>query len=253
MSKTHVFITDCHAHPGYNNDRAVIASKFIAELRPDVVVVGGDTGDFPSLCSYEKGKRSFQGRTYAADVAAHNDFQDKLWHYVRKAKKRLPRRITLIGNHEQRIDRAIELQPELEGVIGYGDLDLSRYYDTVVPYNGGTPGGIEIDGIYYAHYLVSGISGRPVSGEHHASALLAKRYSSCSVGHTHLLDYAVKTQNNGHKIMGLSGGCFQDYDAQWAGDCNKLWWRGLVVKRNVDKGMYDTQFISLDYLKKKYG
>lgn len=249
---THLFLTDCHATPGVDNDRALLVSKFIAELRPDVVVVGGDTGDFSSLCSYDKGKKAFQGRTFQADVDAHNDFQEKLWSYPKRAKKKLPRRVTLIGNHEQRIDRAIELQPELEGVIGYGQLDLARYYDTVVPYNGATPGGIELDGVYYAHYVVSGVSGRPIGGEHHAASLLAKRFSSCSVGHSHIIDYSVKTQSNGHKIMGLVGGCFMEHNPSFAGESTKLWWRGVTVKRNVSKGMYDVQFISLDTLKKMY-
>lgn len=250
---THLFITDCHAHPEHNNDRALLASQLIAELRPDVVIVGGDTGDFPSLCSYDKGKRSFQGRTFQADVDSHNDFQEKLWHYVKRAKKRLPRRITLIGNHEQRIDRAIDLQPELEGVIGYGVLELGRYYDTVVPYNGATPGGIEVDGVHYSHYGVTGVSGKPIGGEHHAASLLAKRYSSSSVGHSHLLDFSVKTQVNGNKIMGLVGGCFIDYEQPFAGEANKLWWSGVTIKRNVEKGMYDPQFISMNYLRKYFG
>lgn len=249
---THLFVTDAHATPGRNNDRALLVSKLIAELHPDVVVVGGDTGDFPSLCSYDKGKKSFQGRTYSADVAAHNDFQERLWHHVRRAKKRMPRRITLIGNHEQRIERAIEVQPELEGVIGYADLDLHRWYDTVVPYNGATPGGIELDGIHYAHYLVSGISGRPLSSEHPAYAILAKKFSSCSVGHSHLLDYCVRTQVNGRRITGLVGGCMCDYDPPFAGESVKQWWRGVVIKRNVDKGSYDPAFVSLQQLKELY-
>ena len=253
MSKVHLFLTDAHALPGVDNARASLASRFIADLRPDVVIVGGDTADMPSLCSYDKGKRAFQGRTYQADVEAHNDFQDRLWHDVKKTKKKLPRRITLIGNHEQRIERAISLQPELEGAIGYADLQLDRYYDTIVPYNGATPGGIDVDGIYYAHYLVSGIAGRAISGEHHAASLLAKKYTSCSVGHSHTADYCIKTQANGNKIMGLVGGCFHEHFADFAGEANKLYWKGLVVKRNVEKGNYDVQFVSIDYLKKKYG
>ncbi len=248
----HLFITDAHAKPGSSNVRADYLGKLILELRPDVVVDGGDTADMPSLCSYDKGKKSFQGRTYQADIAAHNDFQDRLWHPIRKAKKKLPRRIRLIGNHEQRIDRAVEYQSELDGVISYRDLDLEKYYDTIVPYSGSTPGGIVIDGIYYAHYLVSGVSGRPISGENPASALLNKRFSSCSVGHSHVVDWSVKTRANGSKIMGLVGGCLIDYPMSYAGDSAKIWWRGVTICHNVEDGCYDPQFVSLDTLKQKY-
>lgn len=248
----HLFITDCHAHPDHNNNRADWLGQLIVECRPDVVIEGGDGGDFPSLCSYDKGKRSFQGRTYQADVAAHNDFQDRLWHPSRRAKKKLPRRIKLVGNHEQRIDRAVEVQPELDGVISYRDLDWEKYYDTIIPYSGSTPGGIVLDGIYYSHYLVSGISGRPISGENPGASLLGKRYSSCSVGHSHVVDWAVKTRANGSKIMGLVGGCMIDYPMSYAGDSQRLWWKGVTICHNVENGMYDPQFVSLDTLKQKY-
>jgi hypothetical protein len=105
--RTHVILPDPHAKPGVSNRRAEWAGKFINDIRPDTVVSLGDVCDFESLCSYDKGRKSFQGRTYKADIDAHSDFQDRLWSVVRKAKKRLPRRITLIGNHEQRITRAM--------------------------------------------------------------------------------------------------------------------------------------------------
>jgi len=206
----------------------------------------------PSLCSYDKGKRSFVGRTYQADVNAHNDFQSKLWDTVRSAKKKLPRRVTLIGNHEERIGRAVDLQPELEGIISYDDLQLKDWYDDVVHYDGGTPGTIVVDGIKYSHYAITGVSGRPISGEHTAYSLLAKHYQSSVVGHLHTFDYCVRTRADGRKIMGLCAGVYQDYKAGWAGECNHLWWSGVSVLRNVEGGTYDLQTISMDALKKEY-
>ena len=249
---THVIIPDPHAKPGHNNKRAEWAGKLINEVRPDTVVVLGDTADMPSLCSYDKGKKSFQGRTYSADIEAHADFQDRLWSTVRSAKKKMPRRVTLVGNHEERIGRAIEMQPELEGVISYDDLELDHWYTDVVPYNGGTPGIIDVDGIMYSHYSITGVSGRPISGEHTAYSLLGKQYCSCVVGHLHTFDYCVRTRADGKKIMGLCAGVFQDYDSSYAGEANELWWRGVVILRGVEDGCYDLQTISLDRLKKEY-
>lgn len=205
-----------------------------------------------SFCSYDKGKKSFQGRTYKADIDVHHDFQDRVWNTVRKTKRKLPRAVCLIGNHEQRIERAIENQPELEGVIGFGDLELGNWYDTVVYYNGATPGSIELDGISYSHYMVSGIAGRPISGEHSAYSLLSKKYSSCVVGHSHLLDYSVRTRQDGAKIMGLVAGCFQEHESSYAGEANKLWWRGVCHLKNVEKGTYDLETISLARMRKEY-
>lgn len=249
---THVVIPDPHSHPEHDNNRATWAGAYIRDVRPDVVVVLGDTADMPSLCSYDRGTKSFQGRTYKADMEAHHDFQERLWSTVRQAKKRLPRRVTLIGNHEQRIDRAIQIQPELDGVVSYRDLDLGRWYTDIVPYEGATPGVIEIDGVTYAHYLVSGISGRPVSGEHHAYSLLTKHHGSCTVGHSHVLDYAIRSATGSRKIMGLSAGCYVDFRPSFAGTANDLWSSGIVKKTFIKPGVYDLEWVSIERLKKEY-
>lgn len=253
MSSTHLLVFDAHAHPSYNNDRADLLGKLIKDVKPDVVINGGDTADMPSLCSYDKGKKSFQGRTYAADIASHSDFQERMWGPLRRSKKRLPRRVVLHGNHDQRIGRAIEIQPELEGTISYNDLDLDRYYDTVVPYNGGTPGSITIDGINYAHYFVTGVSGRAISGEHPAHALITKKLTSCIAGHLHTFSYCVKPNANGKPIMSMIAPCFQDYDSSYAGEANKLWSRGVVILHDVNDGEYDMEYVSMKRLKRVYG
>lgn len=206
----------------------------------------------PSLSSYDKGKRSFHGRSYRKDVDAHLEFQHRMWGPVRARKRKLPERIFLIGNHEQRIEKALDLSPELEGTIGLNDLLLGEWYDHVVPYSGNTPGSIKIDGVHYAHYFVAGISGRPTFGTNPAYALLSKRHVSSTAAHSHLADW-YSVSPDGVPIMGLVAGCYQDYDAPWAGEANKLWWRGVVVKRNVENGHYDPQFISLKALQKEYG
>lgn len=249
----HLIIPDCHSLPGKNNKRAELLGKLILDVKPDVVINLGDNWDMPSLCSYDRGTKSFIGRTYKNDVASGVDFNDRLWGTVRAAKKRLPRRVFCIGNHEQRIERAVNTQPELDGIIGYSDLHLGEFYDDVVHYDGSTPGSILIDGVTYAHYLVSGISGRPVSGEHSAYALLAKKYTSCVVGHSHLLDWSVKTRQDGKKIMGLVAGCFQEHLSSFAGEANKLWWKGVCILDNVEDGSYDLKTVSLGTLKRLYG
>lgn len=254
MTTTHLIIGDAHAHPDSNNDRALLLGEVINDVRPDVVICIGDMADMPSLCSYDKGKKSFQGKTYKRDIDAHNDFQDKIWWRIKKSKKKLPnRRITLIGNHEERITRAVNIQPELDGTISYKDLRLEDYYNEIIPYEGATPGMIEVDGVTYAHYIISGVAGRPIGGKHHANSLINKTHSSVTVGHTHQLDYSIETRMDGSKIMGLVCGCFIDYKLDWAGDMNRLYDSGIAIKRKVEKGTYDFEWISLARLKDVYG
>jgi hypothetical protein len=209
MSNTHLIIPDSHAHPNHHNKRAEWLGKLICDVKPDVVIHIGDSADMPSLSDYDRGKKIFQGRSYRDDIDSHLDFNDRLWHQVKKQKKQLPTRYFFIGNHEERIERAIQKSPELDGAIGYHDLELDRYYNETIPYNGGTPDSKCIDGITYAHYFVSGVKGYPLGGEHPAYSLLSKRFGSHSCGHSHLLDYCVRTGPNGRKIACTVVGCYQ--------------------------------------------
>lgn len=206
----------------------------------------------PSLSSYDKGRKSFQGRTYRADIDSHLDFQYRLWDTVRAAKRKLPHRIILEGNHEHRIKKAIDIQPELEGTISTSDLNMLDFYDEFIEYNGRSPGVVEVDGIKYAHFFISGVMGKAIGGIHPAYSILVKGHVSATAGDLHLLDYVTHTAIGGKKIQGMVAGCYQDYDADWAGEANKLWWRGVIVKRNIEDGNYDPQFISIDALKKEY-
>ena len=250
---THLVIPDQHAHPEHDNNRADWLGEYMAVLQPDVVINIGDAIDFPSLCSYDKGKRSFHNKRYADDIHAHLDFQTRLWAPLKRRKKRMPITYFFEGNHEDRLRRAIELHPELDGALSYDHLELGRWYDSITLYEGATPGVKSINGVAYAHYFVSGVMGQPIGGIHHAASLLAKHYVSCTCGHSHLADFAIRTNADNVKMMGLVAGCYIDKPHSYAGVCNHLWNPGIVVKRNVENGHYDPEFISLDTLRKEYG
>lgn len=253
--KTHLIVPDQHAHPDYNNDRADWLGQFIKDLKPDVVINMGDAADMESMSSYDKGKASFMARNYERDITAHLDFQERMWAPVKRSKRKQPYRVVLEGNHEYRIKRALEYSPELAGDrfgLSFRDLDFGSYYHQTIEYHGQTPGIFTCDGISYAHYFVSGVMGRPIGGEHHAYTLVAKNYCSCVAAHSHTVDYSVRTDPHGRKIMGLVAGVYQDYVSRWAGHVNDLWWRGLVVLRGVEDGIGDPEFISIQNLKKEY-
>jgi hypothetical protein len=67
------------------------------------------------------------------------------------------------------------------------------------------------------------------------------------------LDYCTRTDTFGNRLHGIVCGVYQDFDADFAGEANRMWWPGVVVKYNVENGDYDPQFISLDKLRKEYG
>lgn len=253
MSRVHLIIPDAHADPRFNNDRADYIGELIADIKPDVLINLGDQFDMSSMASYDKGKKSHMDRSYRADLDAGLEFDERMWAPIRKSKKKRPESYFFIGNHEHRLAKLLDTEPQLEGSVSFKSFELDRNYDEVVNYVGGTPGVKEIDGVHYAHYFVSGVMGRPIGGEHPAYSLLTKEFVSTTCGHIHVLDYSVRTTVSGRKIHGLVAGCAVDYMTPWAGEVNKLWWRGVILKRNVSEGEYDVQFISLEALKKEYG
>ena len=75
-----LIIGDPHAHPDYDNDRFFHLGNFIIRNQPDYIVCLGDFADMPSLSSYDRGTRGFEGRRYRNDVIAALDAQDILFH-----------------------------------------------------------------------------------------------------------------------------------------------------------------------------
>jgi len=250
---THLVIPDPHANPDYHNKRFEWLGKLILDLKPDKVICMGDMADMHSLCSYDRGTQGFEGRRYKKDIEATIDAQERMFWPLKKAKKRKPKLYMLEGNHEHRISRAISTDPtKLDGIISMDDLRYEKFGWKFVPYRGATPGIIDIDGVAYAHYFTSGVMGRPIGGEHPAYSLLTKQYMSCTAGHLHTIDYSMRTDARGKNIHGLMSGTMCDYFAEFAGEANDLWWRGVTIKRNVINGTYDPEFVSIDRLKKEY-
>lgn len=252
MSKTYVILPDQHAVPYFNNERADWAGRLLVDIKPDVVVNMGDAADMESLSSYDKGKRSFHGKSYKKDIESHLDFQERLWEPLRRQKKKMPYRIVLEGNHENRIERALDLSPEYQGMIGFDDYLFSEYYDEVIRYDGGLPGIYQRDGILFAHFFPTGVSGRPIGGERPAHMLLAKNGMSSIAAHSHTFDLATRRTVGDKVLNGLVVGCYQDYINPWAGPIGRFWQAGIPILRNVENGNFDMQWMSIEYIRREY-
>jgi hypothetical protein len=250
----HIIIPDSHAHHGDDFERFAMAGEFVLQQRPDVVINLGDMGDMESLCSYDFGKKSFEGRRYSSDVRAVRDAMDAFMGPIRKynlrqakngKKQYKPRYIMLTGNHEQRIDRVIELDPKMDGTISRSDLGYEEAGWEVQPFL--IP--IEVDGILYSHYFVSGIMGSPISGENPAKSIIKKNMMSSTCGHTHLFDFAINSAPTGKQVYGLQAGCFFEHHCAYAASTQFQWWRGLTVCHDVNDGEYDIETISIRRLR----
>lgn len=241
-----LIIPDVHCHPEYSNSRLTALGKFILDEKPDTIVCLGDFADMPSLSSYDKGKKSFEGRRYKADIKAAIDGQEKLFSAVKAYNKKMreqkmkqyrPKLYMTLGNHEDRINRAVNDQPELDGVISIDDLKYDKFGWKVVPFQET----LIIENTSFCHYHVSGVAGRAISGEHIGASLCNKLHMSSVQGHSHVFNHAERTQPNGVKIFGLSAGCYSSRDQVegWNFATEKLWWHGVIVLHDFCDGYYD--------------
>lgn len=242
-------VPDSHAHPDHSNDRYTLLGRFIADTKPDIVVDIGDFGDFQSLSGYDKGKASFEGKRYSKDLAAYLDGQDRIDHEIRHTKKKRPRLVRCLGNHEDRISRVANEYPALQGTLDLKDLQSSAYGWEEHPFLEA----VEIEGITFSHYFPTGVSGRPVSGEHQAHSLITKKMTSCVQGHTHTFSYDIRSRPNGSVVHGLVVGCFQDYEPDWTGSAvYRLWRSGLCWLHDCRDGNYDLEWVSMKRLVDAY-
>src|SRR6187549_1879799 len=63
-------LPDVQAKPGVDFSFLSRIGQYAVDKKPDVIVCIGDFADMPSLSSYDKGKKSFEGRRYKRDVEA---------------------------------------------------------------------------------------------------------------------------------------------------------------------------------------
>lgn len=235
-------IPDVQAKPGNDFKYLTRVGRYIAEKEPDQLVMIGDWADMASLSSYDKGKKSFEGRRYKKDIEASERAMVALEMGLMgfKGKRHL-----LYGNHEERILRAVESQPELEGVIGLEDLGYEAYgwktYPFLVP--------LTLGGVVFCHYFTSGPMGRPVAS---AQRLIATKHQSCIAGHQQGRQVAYGFRADGKQLTAIIAGSCYEHNENYMGPQGNKHWRGIVGLHQVKDGEFDEMFVSLDYLKRKY-
>ena len=257
MSKTVVVFSCAHADPSATNDRFDWLGSFLYDLRPDMVVDLGDGADMRSLNTYDtRYPQAIVSQSYEEDIEVYNDSQDRLRHKFRFMKKKRPFWVGFEGNHENRIKKAIQHDPRLEGSkygVSFGHLQTKSWFDEYHEYANSGPALVDYDGIIYGHYVSSGNYGTAMATKHHGYSLVEKLASSTTVGHSHKFSYFYKGDARPNPLHGLVVGCYKGKEEAWAGQANGEWRYGVVVKREVQNGSYDLEWISMNRLEREYG
>lgn len=250
----HIIIPDVQAKPTDDYEFLRWIGEYIADEQPDVIIQIGDFADLESLSSYDVGKKSFEGRTYKADIDASILAMDSLMLPILSKQVKLekdhkkrwkPKMYLTLGNHEHRIDKAINNDRKLEGLISVNDLKYEEYGWEVIPFL--KP--ITIDGIVYCHYMCSGVMGKPVTT---ARLLCSKMHMSTIVGHQQGRDVAFHHRADGKNITCIIAGSCYKHDEGYLNHQTNNHWRGIIKLENVNDGEFDEQFLSLKQLENLY-
>jgi hypothetical protein len=247
-------IPDAQVKEGVPLEHLTWAGKAIVDYRPDVVINIGDFADMPSLSTHDvKGSKYFEGLRYKKDIevtkeamkmllAPLKDLQAKQKKNKEKVYK--PRMVLTLGNHENRITRAINNNPTLEGLISTKDLDYEKDWEVH-----GFLQPVFINGVGFNHYWPVGAMGRPAGT---ASAIINKLHMSCIAGHQQGKQVAYGKRADGKPICAIIAGSYYLHDEDYMDKLSNRHWRGLLVMNEVQDGHFDELFLSIEYLERKY-
>ena len=248
-------IPDCQVKQGVPLDHLTWAGKAICDYRPDVVVNIGDFADMPSLSTHDiKGSKYFEGLRYNIDVETTKkamsillkplrDLQEKQKEDKHRVYK--PRMVLTMGNHENRINRAVNNNPMLEGLISTKDLGYEadwEVHEFLHP--------VFINGVGFNHYFPVGAMDRPAASP---AAIISKLHMSCVAGHCQGKQIAYGKRADGKPICAIIAGSYYLHSENYMSRLGNKHWRGLVVLNDVQDGCFDEMMLSIQYLERKYG
>lgn len=237
----HVVIPDTQLGPG----RPALHLEWIGEWCHERYhdkkirrIMLGDWYNMGSLSSYDrKGGKLMEGARIDLDIEIGNEAwpalgRNRKWddHY-------------LLGNHEQRIMRAVEQDATLDGLFSYDMLKHPGWQ------RHGFLEVVDLDGIWYSHYFYNPNTGRPYTGT--IDARLKNIGHSFTMGHLQGRLWGTKACGPTEHVGLVAGSCYL-HDEPYLGPQGNSPWQGIIVCNNVVDGQYDPMFVGLDYLCRRY-
>ena len=164
-----VAIWDLH-HPEHDKASWLAVKEFIKDFKPDNFVFGGDQQHFDTISSFNKYKPGLiEGKRVKKE---YESFQKEILTPLEDALPAYCKKYYIVGNHEYRIERLIEKNPQYEGFIELqNNLDLTSW--TVIPFNEV----FNIGGMYFTHGWWYNV--------HYAKKTVLQAQKMIFVGHVH--------------------------------------------------------------------
>lgn len=252
LHKDIVLIADPQVHKGVPLDHIHALAKYIWDHKPKYVVHIGDHWDFPSL-SYYASAMEKEGRRLVDDLDSGAKALRIITDFIKKKNKTVkhkyhPEFHFVMGNHEYRLNRYIDKNPELAGMV---DLTATIEHQGWTVHQFGVPCWIE--GICFKHYVSNPESGKAVGGS--IENKLNKTPHCFAMGHQQKFQFGRRQTLDGRPWFGIVAGSFYMHDEDYRGE-NNTEIRGFVhmpaFLNRYGFQDYDVNFVSLERLLDMY-
>jgi predicted phosphodiesterase len=182
--------------------------RYMADERWDGVILGGDLMDLNVISSHNLGfPRRVEGQRFKADLDYTNEWLDG---FVKSARKHNPRcRIVYLeGNHEYRVERYLDANPQLEGTMEL--TERLRLKDRGIEWLRSWSKG-EVLTLGHANFAHG-----DTTTVYHAAKMVKDYGANVFYGHTHdVQEHSMHRKAKGITIKGKSIGCLCRYDPDW--------------------------------------
>jgi len=210
-------ISDIHV-PFEDKKALDVVYKFAKDYKPDRLVINGDLVDFYGLSFFDKNTARRHSVQDEIDLAGN------VLNKLRDAVGPKTEMVYLEGNHENRLQRYLWKNPELEGLrdlrlpnlLGLKDKGV-QFVGVTSDYWKDTTGSIKVGDAIITHgdNRLNGTSTSRYSG-YSARNSLATLQSSIFMGHVHRLGIVYQS-NGSDTLVGVEGGCLcrENGTANW--------------------------------------
>lgn len=257
--ETTLILPDAHTTPERNFERFKALSRYIITTQPDNIANLGDFGTYDSISAWNKNRKlTLEGQRFEAEIEAANKALDLIESEIskfnvvkskgKKAQYR-PFKLFIKGNHEDRIDRYLDENPQMQGLINHDKLlKLNERKWLAIDYKDD----YYIHGTAFTHAPIHN-GGQAISGKYVCAKALDLYSKSVIFGHTHRLQIDSRRSKGDNLRIAMTSGCFFDIDPQYAKGSPKEYWKGIHRIVHTNDGQFEiVDQISLDRLLKEY-
>lgn len=245
------YFTDAHDRIEWDKSRFTWLGKFCKAKKIDTLICGGDVFDVDSLNSHVKNETN-EGKLKPAFEKELASLGEALAAIDEHLPRHVVKHITL-GNHEQRIWRYENNNPEVCGMLSSAFLCLlERHKYAVTKFKEY----LDIDGVEFTHVPINAM-GREMGGKTAAMRIATDSMADIVYGHTHNRHdaSAPKLGPNNRHTRAYNGGCFMPNGARmdYAKSSQNHWEYGLTVISIFNGKIEATQWVSMAQLERDYG